>query len=416
MSSFGNFVQCQVSGPVTIDATAIDLLPVVAPYTLPPVGGGLLVLVDSPGNPSFIEVVRYSSRSGQQLQGVTRGQEGTVARAWSGTIFAFQSLMAGDFQTLLNAKQGGHVNLDALSGLTGAADRLPYFTGAGAMSLATLTAAGRALIGAASADAQLTTLEFTATGKALAKAADAAAGRVALGLGTAATSNVTTSATDTTAGRLLTTDHGVNLGATQRISGRKVFEARPQTGGMADSTGGLGSTEVMGDTQKAAMLALHRTGSHAVYFGLDTDNKLKVGGWSMGNNAYELFHTGNILGSVSQSGGVPTGAIIERGSNANGTYVKYADGTLICAFTRTLSGISVTTTPYAVTSWTFPATFSGSPVYASTINISGWVYQYLCGYEGIDSAHMASIYILRITGADQTQTHHITHYAIGRWF
>ncbi|MCP3177314.1 hypothetical protein MJO47_09405 [Desulfuromonas sp. KJ2020] len=38
----------------------------------------------------------------------------------------------------------------------------------------------------------------------------------------------------------------------------------------------------------------------------------------------------DILGTVSQSGGVPTGAIIERGSNANGEYVKFADGTLIC--------------------------------------------------------------------------------------
>lgn len=31
-----------------------------------------------------------------------------------------------------------------------------------------------------------------------------------------------------------------------------------------------------------------------------------------------------IAGTVSQSGGVPTGAIIERGSNANGEYVRYA--------------------------------------------------------------------------------------------
>lgn len=41
-----------------------------------------------------------------------------------------------------------------------------------------------------------------------------------------------------------------------------------------------------------------------------------------------LYHTGNIIGTVTQSGGVPTGAIIERGSNANGEYVKFADGSL----------------------------------------------------------------------------------------
>lgn len=38
----------------------------------------------------------------------------------------------------------------------------------------------------------------------------------------------------------------------------------------------------------------------------------------------------DILGVVSQSGGLPTGSIIERGSNSNGEYVKFADGTLIC--------------------------------------------------------------------------------------
>lgn len=43
----------------------------------------------------------------------------------------------------------------------------------------------------------------------------------------------------------------------------------------------------------------------------------------------ELYHTRNILGTVSQSSGVPTGAIIERGSNSNGEYVKFADGTLL---------------------------------------------------------------------------------------
>jgi hypothetical protein len=41
------------------------------------------------------------------------------------------------------------------------------------------------------------------------------------------------------------------------------------------------------------------------------------------------FQRSNILGTVAQTGGVPTGAVIERGSNANGEYVKFADGTLM---------------------------------------------------------------------------------------
>ena len=46
----------------------------------------------------------------------------------------------------------------------------------------------------------------------------------------------------------------------------------------------------------------------------------------------EFVHTtltAKILGTVSQVGGVPTGAIIESGNNANGEYVKFADGTMM---------------------------------------------------------------------------------------
>ena len=45
-------------------------------------------------------------------------------------------------------------------------------------------------------------------------------------------------------------------------------------------------------------------------------------------NDGQVYAKENILGTVSESGGVPTGAIIERGSNANGEFVKYADGTI----------------------------------------------------------------------------------------
>lgn len=60
----------------------------------------------------------------------------------------------------------------------------------------------------------------------------------------------------------------------------------------------------------------------------------------------------DILGPVSQSGGVPTGALIEQGSNANGTYTKFADGTMLCRHGLTSSASGETT-------WTFPAAFAG---------------------------------------------------------
>ena len=66
-------------------------------------------------------------------------------------------------------------------------------------------------------------------------------------------------------------------------------------GGIGTATGGLGSIEVVsnGAAGHAAFMTFHRSGSHAAYFGLDTDNKWKVGGWSMGANAYAIFHEGN---------------------------------------------------------------------------------------------------------------------------
>lgn len=43
----------------------------------------------------------------------------------------------------------------------------------------------------------------------------------------------------------------------------------------------------------AAVMSFHRPGAYAVNFGLDTDNVLKVGGWSMGGSAYPILHSGN---------------------------------------------------------------------------------------------------------------------------
>lgn len=39
-----------------------------------------------------------------------------------------------------------------------------------------------------------------------------------------------------------------------------------------------------------------------------------------------------LVGTVSQNGGSANGAVIERGSNANGNYTKFADGTQICTY------------------------------------------------------------------------------------
>lgn len=79
--------------------------------------------------------------------------------------------------------------------------------------------------------------------------------------------------------------------------------------------------------------------------------------------AAHTFGPGNLLGAVAQSGGTPTGAVIERGENANGDFVRFADGTQIC-YSPVFSGDATTARGAAYQwaanqEWTYPVAFSG---------------------------------------------------------
>ena len=67
-----------------------------------------------------------------------------------------------------------------------------------------------------------------------------------------------------------------------------------------------------GNTSASAVIQFHRQGSHAAYFGLDTDNQWAVGGRSMGNIRYRLWHEGNFN---------PASYAVRRNGNANYGYV-----------------------------------------------------------------------------------------------
>lgn len=79
-----------------------------------------------------------------------------------------------------------------------------------------------------------------------------------------------------------------------------------------------------------------------------------------------LFNNANIVGPVSQSGGVPDGAVIEQGSNANGRWVKFADGTMQCIRdSLSVSNVNIAEGNIFRSSsktWTYPATFNEAPV------------------------------------------------------
>lgn len=88
----------------------------------------------------------------------------------------------------------------------------------------------------------------------------------------------------------------------------------------------------------AAYMTFHRPSKYAVRFGLDSDNKLKVGGWSMGNFAYEIVNANNFdtyIGSstklssdyVAKTGATMTGNLSIRQNGSSG-YVSLVTGSI----------------------------------------------------------------------------------------
>ena len=79
------------------------------------------------------------------------------------------------------------------------------------------------------------------------------------------------------------------------------------------------------------------------------------------------YGPGTALGTVSFNGSTPNGALIEQGSNANGSYTRFADGTQICQHEVTMNYVNGT---LFIGTWTFPAVFlAGSkPQVVGTLN------------------------------------------------
>ena len=142
-----------------------------------------------------------------------------------------------------------------------------------------------------------------------------------------------------------------------------------------------------------------------------------------GNAATEFYRRANILGTVSQSGGVPTGAVIERGSNANGEYVRYADGTQICWRTVTYTG--PINTPFGsvyngsvVAASSFPASFVDAPATAQLVRSITAGDPWLIGsnQRPTTNTQWGGFYVLNPLAISSTVTAVVSLAAIGRWY
>jgi len=132
-------------------------------------------------------------------------------------------------------------------------------------------------------------------------------------------------------------------------------------------------------------------------------------------NGSQVFSRDNILGTVSQASGVPTGAVIERGSNANGDYVRWADGTQICMSGALASGnvdVALGSIFQSVTiNWTFPAAFLAAtyPVLAGSGGGAGrWISSAISGPT--TGAFRVNSPVTSTSSSDARLI------AVGRWF
>ena len=181
-------------------------------------------------------------------------------------------------------------------------------------------------------------------------------------------------------------------------------EAAPTLAIMADPNTGFYSPA---SNQLAVSTAGIRRATFGA-FGLDATNLLRDGS--------QVFSRDNVVGTVSQTGGVPTGAVVESGSNANGSYTRWADGTQICTVeTDTLVCDVAVGAVYSSTSTTvsWPVSFvsPGPSLATSASRVLGSI----AHWAGSCSANNTQVTVRLLTAVSGASgTVRVT--AMGRWF
>ena len=300
-------------------------------------------------------------RTGWQAQVSAEAQSVT----WDGSAWGVQPPLLQNLEAVginTTADAGNRLALSAPATLfshAGAGHQLKInkSTGADTASLLFQTGwAGRAELGTAGTDDFTIKVSDDGASWVPALRIDAGSGRVDLPEGAEITGSLTgtavqQSATDTTSGRLLAltgTKGAFGLGCIGGPPSITDMDAETCPTGFWRSIGSTTGTHPPGVT-KFGVLRHERydTNNQAQWFvPINADQvwtrRYKSGTW----NAWRLvYDQASLLGPVSQSGGVPTGAVLERGSNANGTYVRWADGTQIC----TNANAAITIAPAAFT-------------------------------------------------------------------
>ncbi|WP_437405021.1 pyocin knob domain-containing protein [Sinorhizobium meliloti] len=310
-----------VTGTVSVTAGSAVVTGAGTAWATALIAGGLFGLDSSNGNPVPI----LSVDSNTQL---------TLAKPWRGTTAAGQGYWivrdtAYLQQQTVNAQalstyiqRLDNASLAALAGLNPAADKLAYFTGAAGAALTDIKAKGRDVLAADSMLALLAKL-----------------GPV-------------------NGGNPSPTPAGAGIGLVDGDFNTVVLPGAYTIGGQwANGPAGPGAA---GHTGMLIVYARFTQVFQELWLATAT-SPIRWTRWTSTNNGswpnpwFKM--PGDMVGTVSQSGGVPFGAIMERGANANGEYVRFADGTQLCwfnniTFIKAAGLVEVT--------WTYPISFAST--------------------------------------------------------
>jgi hypothetical protein len=157
--------------------------------------------------------------------------------------------------------------------------------------------------------------------------------------------------------------------------------------------------------------------------GLTTALSLAQGGTGNATGTATKLATGIMVGTVSQTSGVPTGALMEAGSNSNGLYEKYACGTLICTSSDAYSpqtinqaygNIFISSSPY--TTKTYPYPFAALPRVSQFLTVAGALAFALPNALATLTAWPSGYFAGPVSSGSTNYSARLDQVAIGRWF
>lgn len=242
-------------------------------------------------------------------------------------------------------------------------------------------------------------------------------------IGTAAYLTATTSTTDVTQGRAMRSgDYGVGaLAGPSELTPGAVRQNRMMS--VSASWDGSPIAGVDAGNQGQMIHMQHGDPTYAVqilYSLLSSTGDLTrrisnnvVGPWARN------ITSANMVGTVAAQGGAPAlfSAIIERGANSNGEYVKFADGTLICWGTPLVTATVLNNANAGAYGWSyysdnnlvsFPAVFIAPPSVQATPQSA--FLSAVATAIGVSSFLLIPITSISVASASPT-----TYMAIGRW-